>query len=169
MKNHVPTTSGLPRDAGVYVGDFPPGPMYEPFDPWLPNLVPNPIVPQKLYPVGPAFVPNVGLPSTWPTAGIVTITSSDPQWNLVTSHDRITASVDMPGVRAQDLTVEIENGVIKASAQRFDTKLHVSRQQVIGTDYDPKTAEATIEAGVLTVTVMRFKDRVTHRVPVTGK
>ena len=105
------------------------------------------------------------------TSGIISITSNvgPNAWRITPANDRITASVDMPAVRPADLTVELENGTIKVAGKRFDTGLHVSHQQFIGTDYDPKTADATLEAGVLTVVVMRFKEKVAHKVPVTVK
>ena len=106
--------------------------------------------------------PNWGTITTtsWPVA---------PVWRMTYGSDCITASTDVPGVRLEDLTVELENGVIKAHGKRFDNKQLVNLTQAIGTDYDPATSEASLEAGVLTVTVRKFKDKVTHKVNVKAK
>jgi hypothetical protein len=101
-----------------------------------------------------------------PGVGSLTVPTG---WTFSVLGDRCTARVDMPGVKAADLMIDIDNGTIKATGKRFDTNVPVMTQQFIGSDFDPKTAEAVLEAGVLTVTVLKFKEKLVHRVPVAEK
>jgi HSP20 family molecular chaperone IbpA len=83
----------------------------------------------------------------------------------------ILASVDIPGVKAESLEVEIENGTITARGYRADRPTHeVFESYVIGNDYDATKAEATLEDGVLKVVVPKHSDKIVkHRVPVRKK
>lgn len=160
-----PSTGDAPVNMQPYIGDFPP-PAY-PFGPiQQPTVVP---IPQRLYP----SIPIDRAPDPWVNPGWGTITTTSwpaqPTWRTTHGSDCITASVDMPGIRIEDLTVELENGIIKASGKRFDNALFVSHTHSIGTTYDPATSEASLEAGVLTVTVRKFKDKITHKVRVKAK
>lgn len=180
------TSIGISPD---YTGDWPPHPyigdtIIPPYDPFSPGITPWPV---KVYPsVSPyPWGPNPWHPDTTPWDILPFIPpvqpfqptfqfSLAPVWSLDMQVDKCIAKLDLPGVRVNDLKVEIENGTITVVAKRFDTGLldsrtNVNSQQFIGTSYDPKTSEATLEAGVLTVIVLKFKTKSAFSVPVTVK
>jgi HSP20 family molecular chaperone IbpA len=92
-----------------------------------------------------------------------------PTWKFTVHADRCVAQHDFPGVKVSDLLVSIEGNVIKVSGRRFDTGLSVNAEWYIGNDYDAKTAEASLEAGVLTVVVMKCKEKHVHHVRVVER
>ncbi len=156
------------RNNDFWVGDVPPW-----NDPWNPNPQIFPI-PQKMTPWLPMvpYIPEPYQPAYdwWPPVITTTVTGTSlSPWRTTVQADRVIASIDMPGVKQADLNVEMENGSIKAYARRFDTGCSQTLNQYVGPDYDPRTAEAVLEAGILTVTVMRFKDKTAHKVNVTVK
>ena len=159
-----PSTSDPPIGVQPYIGDFPPSYPFGPVP--QPTILP---IPQKLYP----SIPIDRAPDPWMNPGWGTITTmswpAQPEWRVTYGSDNITASTDVPGIKLEDLTVELENGIIKASGKRFDNGLFVNHTHSIGTTYDPATSEASLEAGVLTVTVRKFKDKLTHKVRVKAK
>lgn len=167
MRTWVGDNVSMGPNNGNWIGDFPPPGM---IDPMQPGITIQPI-PQKLFPIVPE-VPYTLNPfvDTFPWTSLTTTTwPVAPSWRLTFSTDHITAAVDVPGVKVEDLSVTIENGVIKASGKRFDNGQAVELLQVIGVDYDPRSSEALLEAGVLTVTVRKFKDKVAHKVSVKTK
>jgi hypothetical protein len=144
---------GKPYPGTTWIGDFPP-PFWA--QPYVPNVPYEPPAKSDMFDHLHVFpwtvLPTV--PSPWTCSYLV---------------DRIVAHADLPGVRASDLVVELAGGNIKVTGKRFDTMLPVSLQFTIGYDYDPTTAEASLEAGVLSVIVFKAKDKQVHRVTVTTK
>ncbi len=109
-------------------------------------------------------------PHTVPTSGIVTITGSNISlWRCTTSTTSIVVSLDIPGVRIEDAVVEIERGLVKFSGKRHDTGEMIASSQFVGQDYDPETATANIDCGVLTVKVDRFKSKLPHKVVIKSR
>lgn len=64
-------------------------------------------------------------------------------------------SIDLPGVKATDLTVQTTGRDVKVTGRlrgsQFDYAYRLSR------DYNPETVEATLECGVLTLHFDRIK------------
>jgi len=150
-----PTNVGSIGAQAVWIGDYPPPPPYQPYKPSI-EIMP---VPQKIY-------PQADILSGWST---VSVTSPPCKWRAAQASDGLTLTIDMPGLRSADACIELENGSLKVTGKRFDTGLNLYEQYTIGTDYDPKSASAVLDAGVLTITVKRFKEKRPHRVPVTDK
>lgn len=154
------TNTGRNPDAHkLWVGDFPP------YDPYQPTIDPvNPLI-TPIYPgITLPYVQPAPQLNTWST---VTIGSTNP-WHLDVRHDRIIATIDVPGCKAEGIELSLTNGTLSVKATRtkggyssFDTH--------IGNDYDPDTAEAEVEDGVLTVTVMRFKEKISKKIAVKAK
>lgn len=154
-------TGGNPDANKLWVGDFPPDPY-----PYQPTIDPLPWIPQPVAP--PGIIPG----STWYPQncswGTITIGGSTNPWHLEFKADRIIATIDVPGCKAEGIELSLTNGTLSVKATRtkggyssFDTQ--------IGTDYDPETAEADVEDGVLTVTVMRFKEKISKKIAVKAK
>lgn len=151
-------TGDNPLANNVWIGDFPPNPI-EPYQPT--------ISPMRTY---PQIIPN-GL-HTWPDTNswsTITVGPVVSPWKLTVKSDRIVAQIDVPGCKAENIELELLNGKLSVKAHRSKGSGYSAFDTVIGTDYDPTTAEAEVEDGVLTVTVMRFKDKVPHRIPVRKK
>lgn len=152
-------TAGDPNFGRPWVGDFPLddhrkkvlGPTL------LPNTVNLPYVPQT----------GCGGGLTW-DGSTITI-DNRPKWRVVKASDRITLSCDVPGVKLDDLNVEINNGTVWAKGKRSDTGTWTQESQFIGLEYDASSAEATLEDGVLTIVVMCCKERMVQKVPVRKK
>jgi hypothetical protein len=169
--NHTGDNLRFGPGHGTWIGDFPPD--YDPYNPYGPSrIIP---IPQKLIPLGPSILPNT---QPWPTIipnpglGGITLgaTLAPNPWNVQFQSDKVVARCDVPGAVADSVNVEITNGSIQVNYRRFDTNgLCYPQVQCIGTDYDPKTAEATLELGVLTIVVKRFAEKATHKVTVTAK
>lgn len=168
-----------------YTGDwdiYPPQNPFSPYEPSYPGIqpgilpyVPNPTIipiPQKVFVVGPGsyeYTPNDWWDVHIPSPLALTVDSSE-QWRVSYDDDRVTAAIDMAGVRPEDINVEVREGhIIHVEGKRFDTKRVVTRTYTLGPLYDAKTAAATIEAGVLTIIVLRAKTSNAHKVTVTVK
>ena len=156
----------------IHIGDYPyrtgdfPGSYPYIGDPIVPQDPPIKIIPGKVdyYPLGPAVVPNVN--SVWTTGFSLT---PNP-WAVTVTAEGLCCRCDVPGCKEDGLSVVINNGTITVSYKRFDTGgLCYPATQFIGADYDPTTAEATLEAGVLTINVKRFPPKAGIKVPVTVK
>jgi len=146
----------VPAGNNVWIGDWPP---QRPWDitPVVPNVPWNPPIDAQPYPLGGVTITTSGYLSVSP-------------WRVDTSVvDRITLALDVPGVKVQDLKVEIDDGWVRVSAVRFDTKATNNQTYYVGPAFDPTTCEATLEAGVLTLIVMKFVDRLPRKVNVKVK
>lgn len=154
---YVGNTGGNPNANKMWVGDFPP------YDPYQPTI--DPIILPYQPPTPPGIIPG----STWPaTNSFITVGGSISAWNLDVKADRIIATVDVPGCKAEGIELTLSNGTLSVKATRTKGG-YASFQTHIGTDYDPDTAEAEVEDGVLTVTVMRFKEKISKKIAVKAK
>lgn len=75
-------------------------------------------------------------------------------------------ATDMPGVRAECLSIDIENGAIKIVGLRFDTNESFELTYNVGTDYDPTTCEASLTHGVLMISIKKLDKFKARRVSV---
>lgn len=130
-----------------YVGDPMPGDLDRVINPW--------ITPRQNTSIGTL-------------TGISTISYAPDPWRRKVEGESITLSYDVPGVRVEDANVEIDCGVIKFSGRRHDTGATVSSTCNVGHDYDPESATASIDMGVLTIKLERLASRRTHKVPVSA-
>lgn len=137
----------------VWIGDFPPSSIK--VHPYQPTITSSQIVPNTLH----------TLPDFW---GGITIGPTTNPRKLDVKHDCIIATIDVPGCKAEGIELELLNGRLSVKAHR-NKGGYSSFDTVIGVDYDPMTAEVEVADGVLTVTVMRFKDKVPYRIPVKKK
>src|SRR5690606_33393779 len=95
-------------------------------------------------------------------------TGATNSWKLDVKQDRIIATIDVPGCKAENIELDLVDGKLSVKATRSNGG-YMSFSTDIGMNYDPETAEAEVEDGVLTVTVMRFKDKNPHRITVRKK
>ncbi len=145
----------VPHDPNIYIGDFP--------DPigvrkWIEPTLPPFKIDAQTYP----FVSS-GFITTSQTSFVL------PMWRVDAKDDKITLKLDLPGVHVEDLSLEIENGTLKLLGSRKDTGATVSQMYLLGPDYDPKTADATLECGVLTLVVLKYKEKLTHKIEIVQK
>lgn len=138
---------GLTTDPdGVLIGDFP---LTLQGQPWI--------------------IDNPGAYPYWPPVHVTSVFSSIQLWRTKFKGDCIELSTDLPGVKADDINVEIDNGTIKVAAKRADINEDMSRTYVLGTHYDLKSCIAVLEHGVLTISVKKLPEHLPQRVKVTVK
>lgn len=92
-------------------------------------------------------------------------TYSSP-WRVMHLEDAITLSIDMPGVRPANLDVVIEDHQVLVKAERFDTKQMIGHTYQLKDCYDIETVEATLDSGVLSMTIKKFPERMPKKVHV---
>lgn len=137
--------------------------------PWPVDLNPYPgyptypDVPYPLYPVYP-----MPIMQPWITTTISNVTGIHT-FKATVVGDSIELRLDVPGVTPNDVLVDIENGFVKVSATRSDTKINNTQSHYVGLDYDARTCEATVEHGVLTITIKKHKEKLARRIPVKVK
>ena len=149
-----------PTGVPIYIGDFPP--------PWINEPVISPGLIMPIPPRDVEYVPSWMRPYERSYVSSRTETHDTP-WRVNHQSDKVIATIDVPGVKESDLIVDIENGIINVSGRRFDTSRLISHSQVIGNQYDSSTAEATLDCGVLTVIVKRFKEKMSRRIQINKK
>lgn len=147
----------------VWIGDFPPGGSN-----MLPNGVwPSPapirVLPDATHPIGGLYNINCVDWSSYISYGPTSA------WRVSVTGTGIKLCLDVPGMRVADVVLEIENGTVKVTGARADTNVPIYQTHFIGTDYDPKTADAVVELGVLTVNIGRFREKTSHKVPVSAR
>jgi len=76
----------------------------------------------------------------------------------------LSLSIDLPGVKATDLTVQVVGNDVKVSGKvrgvDFDYAYRLNKE------YDPDTAEAVLDCGVLTLLFQRSKRAVGRKIEV---
>lgn len=155
MNMHTPTHTGI--------GTVP----WQPIEhDWWPN-VPCP----DTWPHTPVIQPLVpsGWLSPWMTTIVTTGLPVQPCFRVLQNGDTLQLSLDIPGVKPEEVVCEVENGSIRVSALRADTKVGNVQTHWVGHDYDVKTCEATAENGVLTVTIQKLKEKRVKRIVVKVK
>lgn len=92
------------------------------------------------------------------------------KWRMRASDVAIELVVDVPGIRQQDLRVELQDNVLRAIGNRFDDGSEVVHECTIGAGYDLSSFDAVLEAGVLSIIIMRSHDKSEIiKIPVTVK
>ncbi len=99
----------------------------------------------------------------------VKIADPPSPWRLTYIAGKLIASVDVPGVRLEDLAVEFSDGELKVCGRRFDNHMWVVLSQLIGMNIDVTSADAVLDEGILTVTMKLISDTRTHKVAVRKK
>lgn len=144
-------------DGGVYIGDLPEweNPSWIRKWPDVKPWVPGPWVPQVSPP--PAN-----------THSYVYLNPEPPSpWHVTTAGDRITLILDVPGVKPEDINVQIESMKISVTGKRADNGFAVLHTWQLTNDYDPTTTEATMELGTLKLVIKKHINKQTHLVKVT--
>jgi HSP20 family protein len=88
----------------------------------------------------------------WNPMGGETIWSAAPV-HVRTDDDRVTVTVDMPGVDHDDLDLTYEAGTLTISGKRGERQYRYAVQ--LGNEYDAGSIEADLDKGVLTVTAAK--------------
>lgn len=76
-------------------------------------------------------------------------------------------SVDIPGVKLKDLSVQTEGRVIKITGRRKGEEF--KHTYTLSKEYDPETTSATLEDGVLTLTFSKTVETSTRKIDVKVK
>jgi HSP20 family protein len=78
--------------------------------------------------------------------------------------DRAVLMLDLPGIKKDDLNVSITEGVVSVSGKRG--KREFSGEYTLDASYDPSTANAELEDGVLTLTFDRLPETKPRKIEV---
>jgi HSP20 family protein len=103
-----------------------------------------------------------------------------PAVDLVEEDERYVLRADLPGVREQDVKVEVQDNVLTVSGERHSEREerkegyyrverasgNFSRSLVLPEGIDPRQIQARIEHGVLEVSVPKPEQRTPHRVAI---
>ena len=91
-------------------------------------------------------------------------TLTNTVYRVETKDDRLTLSIDLPGVKSKDLTVQTTGRELKVSGKLRgeDFKYHYT----LSKDYNPEAASACLEDGVLTLTFEKVTSTVTRTIEV---
>lgn len=79
------------------------------------------------------------------------------------SNGKLTVEMDVPGVKKEDVTVEVHDKILRVTTKRNET---VKTHRIdLTKEYYSETSEATLKDGVLTV-VLSEKAATRHTIPV---
>lgn len=76
---------------------------------------------------------------------------------------------DLPGVKKEDLKIDVENGHLKISAKRYDLEEEFSSTYKISEIYDHQTADAQLQDGILTISFKEKEDMKPKRLSISVK
>jgi HSP20 family molecular chaperone IbpA len=79
--------------------------------------------------------------------------------------DRAQITLDVPGVKPEQITVSAEHRTLTVKVEREDRAPYV-RQYTIGTKFDLTQVQAKLELGVLTLTLPKAAEAQPRNVPV---
>jgi HSP20 family protein len=107
-----------------------------------------------------------------------------PLADVLETENEIRVIVEMPGIAAQDVSVDIENNVLTLSGEKHEDRQegderntwhlaerrygHFSRSFVLPRDVDQEGIRAAFENGILTVTVPKSERARRRRIEVQG-
>jgi len=94
-----------------------------------------------------------------------------PAVDLVDEGDHYALSADLPGVSEKDVTIEVEDNVLRISGERYSEQNErvsgsFSRSLRLPEGTDPQAIEASIEQGVLRVSIPKPEVVAPHKVAV---
>ena len=91
----------------------------------------------------------------------------------VAEDNSISFALDLPGVKQENLSVEIIDNLIHIKAERKTktSSYSVNKSFSLPEYYDPATLEAALEDGVLTLTVQpkKSEEKQTRKVPILSR
>lgn len=90
---------------------------------------------------------------TWPRTS--DLTRRKISYDVVADSDSLILTVDLPGVKKEDLKVEAVGQTVTVNAKRDEEDYTTSYK--ISKDYDPLQADALLENGVLTLKFKKSK------------
>lgn len=137
---------------GAYIGGLPPWVNPDSLKPWTP---------------APWIVPQVSPPQPVNTRYVYLSPQPTSPWNITFGSDRITLILDVPGVKPEDINVQIENMKISVTGRRSDNGFAVLHTWQLTSDYEPSTSVATMELGTLKLVIDKHTNQQTHHVKVT--
>jgi len=102
-----------------------------------------------------------GLPKTRTRGSILN------DYRVESTAEGLELSVDLPGVKLKDLTVQVSGRQVNITGKaRGEDVKHVYR---ISKDFDPDTAEAVLEDGVLTLRFKKSKEQEARTLEIKSK
>jgi HSP20 family molecular chaperone IbpA len=108
------------------------------------------------YPLAPVRLPpdsSRSRPSLWTLT-----TFADADVRRTVKDDELTLSVDLPGAKKEDVELTFEaNGTLCVKSKRADLQLESTHRCSLPDEWDRDSAEAALDAGVLTVKLRKLE------------
>lgn len=76
---------------------------------------------------------------------------------------------DLPGVKKEDLNIDVESSMLKISAKRYDMDEQFTSTYKLSEIYDRESADAQLADGILTITFKEREDVKPKRLTVSVK
>jgi HSP20 family protein len=103
-----------------------------------------------------------------------------PLADIYETDDALTVVMDLPGIERKDITVDLENNVLKIEGRIDFAKYagleplyteynvgHFARSFALSNAIDQQRIEATVEDGVLTLALKKSKEAMPRRIAIT--
>jgi HSP20 family molecular chaperone IbpA len=100
----------------------------------------------------------------WTTTAVLT-----SPWRYKINAESIDLWLDVPGVKAKDMSIDIDMGKLRVRGHRSDTQSKIAQIYALTDMYDPTTATATLEDGVLNVNVKKRIENLPRTVTIIVK
>jgi HSP20 family protein len=111
--------------------------------------------------------------------------SSVPPINISETDTEVIVEMAVPGFQEEDIDIQVArdtitiSGEAKVESEEKDKKTNVLRQEIrkssfsrtvaLPTDVDPEKAEANFDNGILHVSVVKAKETMKRKIPITAK
>jgi HSP20 family protein len=98
---------------------------------------------------------------------VVTYTYGYPRQKKI--EGGVQMSWDLPGVKKEDLKIDVEKNILKISAKRYDLDEQFTSTYKLSEIYDRESADAQLSDGILTITFKEREDAKPKRLTVSVK
>ena len=126
------------------------------------TIDPNPYYPNPYYP-NPYNLDYFTLTGT-----NLIYTCTKHEFRCVVEGDSMILSLDLPGVRPENIAIEIENSNLTLKAKRLNPAEEITKTYLVLGNFDLGSTKADLEYGVLTISLKK-KDQKAHKVEITVK
>jgi len=103
------------------------------------------------------FLSDFGLPRAFQSKRSIS-------YDVTTDEKSLTLTIDLPGVKKEDLRVEATGQIVAVKAKRGSEEINTTYR--ISKDYDAATPDALLENGVLNLTFRKSKETNTTLIEV---
>lgn len=96
----------------------------------------------------------------------ITLPSPKKTWRVEKNADQLILSLDVPGLKLDDVNLSIEDGVLHLTGTRFDTNEKIDETYAIDDEFDTSSVTAAFTHGVLTVSFKKRPECVSRKIKI---